>query len=97
MKNLHSIIPVLLVGPIITANLNAQNPPRGQDRSGIVSDNGKNYFVNQHRDGSSTIFTDKGAIYVTPTGNGSGDCGYRVINTGNAPIPAAVIPAIQQP
>ena len=97
MKYLHSIVLVLLVGSIIITNLNAQYPPRGKDRSGIVSDNGKNYFVNQHQDGSSTIFTDKGAIYVTPTGNGSGDCGYRVINTGNAPIPTAVIPAIQQP
>lgn len=64
-----------------------------KDNSYIISDGGKNYFVNTHSDGSSTTFTDKGAIYVQP----NGDNGYRIINTGNGSVPAAIIPAIVPP
>jgi hypothetical protein len=87
---LLSLSAALLTASLTTAE--AKNP-RYQDNSYIVSEGGKNYFVNQHSDGSSTTFTDKGAIYVQP----NGDNGYRVINTGNAPIPAAIAPVIVPP
>jgi hypothetical protein len=89
--NKHLILlAAILAASTFTAE--AKNP-RYQENTMIVSDGGKNYFVNQHSDGSSTTFTDKGAIYVQP----NGDNGYRVINTGNDPVPAAIAPVIVPP
>ncbi|MCX6960493.1 MAG: hypothetical protein NTW91_09515 [Verrucomicrobia bacterium] len=87
---LLSLSAALLTASLTTAD--AKNP-RYQDNSYIVSEGGKNYFVNTHSDGSSTTFTDKGAIYVQP----NGDNGYRVINTGNDSIPPAIAPVIVPP
>jgi hypothetical protein len=93
--NKHIILSLAVILAATLASTEAK-PRRNQDNSYIVSDGGKNYFVNTHSDGSSVTFTDKGAIYVEPSGN-NGDFGYRIINTGNAPVPAAIIPAIVPP
>ena len=87
-----TLLAAILAASTFTITAEAKNQG-GQDRTMIVSDGGKNYFVNQHSDGSSTTFTDKGAIYVQP----NGDNGYRIINTGNAPVPAAIAPVIIPP
>lgn len=87
---LLSLSAALLTALLTTAEA---KPPRNHDNSYIISDGGKNYFVNTHSDGSSVTFTDQGSIYVQP----NGDNGYRIINTGNGPIPAAIIPAILPP
>ena len=86
---------ITLLAAILAVTLSAAEAknPRYKDNTMIISDGGKNYFVNQHSDGSSTTFTDKGAIYVQP----NGDNGYRVINTGNGPVPSAIVPAIVPP
>jgi hypothetical protein len=90
--NKHITLAVIMAASATITSAEAK-PPRNNDNSYIISEGGKNYFVNTHSDGSSTTFTDKGAIYVQP----NGDNGYRIINTGNGPIPSAIIPAIVPP
>lgn len=89
MNKHTTLLAALLAAAAIITTAEAK-PRRNQDNSYIVSDGGRNYFVNTHSDGSSVTFTDQGAIYVQP----NGDNGYRIINTGRGPIPAAIIPAI---
>lgn len=93
-KHTTLLAALLAAASILTTIPSAEaKPHRNQDNSYIVSDGGKNYFVNTHSDGSSVTFTDQGAIYVQP----NGDNGYRIINTGRGPVPAAIIPAIVPP
>ena len=87
---------ITLLAAAMISTLAATEARPHKENSYIISDGGNNYFVNTHSDGSSTTFTDKGSIYVEPSGN-NGDNGYRIINTGNGPVPAAIIPAIVPP
>lgn len=91
--NKHITLLATILAAVTLSATSAEAKTTRQDKSMIISDGGKNYFVNQHSDGSSTTFTDKGAIYVQP----NGDNGYRIINTGNAPVPAAIMPVIAPP